>query len=174
MGIGSLHSVARFGAGIQPFSAVSENLVTAPLRSALLLSVKASQRLRRVSQWLLSLLLLSASVSHFWCPAPFVQIVPPMVPWPLTAVYVSGAAEFFLGIALLIPRVSRLAAMGVVLLLVAVFPANIYHWLGDVRVGGAAAPGWYHAVRLPLQGVLVAWAFWLSRRPQSPAVALAG
>src|SRR5450631_420936 len=139
-----------------------ENLVTAVPQSVLLMPVKPSSLGRRVSLWLLALLLLSASVSHFLRPGLFVQIVPPVVPWPLAAVYVSGAAEFLLGIALLIPRLSRFAAQGVVLLLVAVFPANVYHWLGNVHVDGAGAPGWYHAVRLPLQGLLIVWAYWLS------------
>jgi uncharacterized membrane protein len=123
---------------------------------------------RRVSPWLMALLLLCAGSAHFVRPFSFVQIVPPVVPWPWAAVYVSGAVELTLGIGLLVPRLSRLAALGVVLLLAAVFPANVYHWLGNVRVDGRVAPGWYHAVRLPLQGLLMAWAFWLSRRPSGP------
>ena len=95
--------------------------------------------------------------------------MPPIVPWPWAAVYVSGAAELLLGVGLLIPRLSRVAALGVVLLLTAVFPANIYHWLGSVPVDGTVAPGWYHAVRIPLQGLLIAWAFWLSRAPPGSA-----
>jgi uncharacterized membrane protein len=146
----------------------SENLVTAVPQSAQLTRVKTSPLARRVSLWLMALLLVSASATHFLRPGLFVPIVPPVVPWPLAAVHVSGAAECLLGIGLLIPRLSRLAALGVVLLLVAVFPANVYHWLGNVRVDGAVAPGWYHAVRLPLQVLLIAWAFWLSRRPPEP------
>lgn len=107
---------------------------------------------------------------HFLRPAFFVQIVPPAVPWPWAAVYVSGACELVLGVALLVPRLSRLAALGVVLLLVAVFPANVYHWLGHVAVDGTVAPGWYHAIRLPTQALLIAWAFWLFRRPQAETV----
>jgi uncharacterized membrane protein len=124
--------------------------------------------LRRLSYWLFALLLLTAAAAHFLRPEPFVLIVPPLVPWPLAAVYLSGAAEFVLGVALLIPRTSRLAALGVVFLLVAVFPANVYHWLGDVRVDGTAAPGWYHALRLPLQGLLIGWAYWLFRASPEP------
>ncbi len=120
---------------------------------------------RRVSLWLMALLLLCAGTTHFARPRLFVQIVPPVVPWPWAVVYVSGGVELLLGIGLLVPRLSRVAALGVVLLLAAVFPANVYHWLGNVRVDGMVAPGWYHAIRLPLQGLLIAWAFWLSRPP---------
>jgi len=111
----------------------------------------------------MALLLLSAGTAHFVRPGTFVQIVPPLVPWPWAAVYLSGGSELVLGIGLLIPRLSRLAASGIVLLLAAVFPANVYHWLGNVHVDGTVAPGWYHVVRLPMQALLIGWAFWLSR-----------
>jgi uncharacterized membrane protein len=118
----------------------------------------------------MALLLFSAGTMHFLRPGFFVQIVPPAVPWPWAAVYISGGCEVALGIALLVPRLSRLAALGVVLLLAAVFPANVYHWLGNVAVNGTVAPGWYHAIRLPTQALLMAWAFWLSRRPRTEAL----
>jgi uncharacterized membrane protein len=130
--------------------------------------LKGVPSFRRISHWLFALLLVTAAAAHFLRPEPFVLIVPPLVPWPLGAVYLSGAAEFALGAALLIPRTSRLAALGVVFLLLAVFPANVYHWLGDVRVNGTAAPGWYHAIRLPLQGLLIGWAYWLFRTSSEP------
>jgi uncharacterized membrane protein len=130
--------------------------------------VSAPSSLRYLGVGLMALLLLSSGTMHFLRPAMFVQIVPPVVPWPWAAVYVSGAAEVLLGIGLLVPRFSRLSALGVVLLLIAVFPANLYHWLGNVAVDGATMPGWYHLVRLPMQGLLIVWAFWLSRRPRPP------
>ena len=120
---------------------------------------------RRVGAGVLALLLLSAGLTHFLNPSFFISIVPPFIPWPRLAVGLSGAAELVLGVSLLIPRISRLAAAGAALLFVAVFPANIYHWLGHVQAGGMVAPGWYHTVRLPLQPLLVAWAWWLSRAP---------
>ena len=124
---------------------------------------------RTIGLWLMALLLLVMGTIHFLRPSAFVEIVPPWVPWPWGAVYVSGAFELLLGCGLLIPRLSRLAALGVVALLVAVFPANVYHWLRDVRTAGTLLPSWYHVVRLPLQAVLVGWALWLSRPPKSEA-----
>ena len=144
-----------------------ENLVTGRQHSALLFAVNRSSLGRRIGLWLMALLLLSAGTAHFLWPRVFVQIVPPAVPWPAAAVYVSGGCELVLGVALLIPAVSRLAALGVVLLLVAIFPANVYHWLANVPLNGQVAPGWYHAIRLPGQALLIAWAFWLSRPPST-------
>jgi len=108
----------------------------------------------------MALLFLAAGTTHFLFPEAFVPIVPPLVPWPRAAVYASGVAELLLGIGLLARRLYRLAALGICLLLLAVFPANVHHWLS----GFPPAPPWYHPIRLPLQGVLFAWAFWLSRR----------
>jgi uncharacterized membrane protein len=146
----------------------SENLMTAGVPSVLLSNVSASPLLRPFALGLMVLLLLSAGTTHFLRPASFVQIVPPFVPFPLAVVYLSGGAELLLGLGLLVPRLSRPAALAVVLLLVAVFPANVYHWLADVHVDGSAAPGWYHPVRIPAQGLLIAWAFWLSRPARRP------
>ena len=116
---------------------------------------------RRTGLWLMAALFVSAGTMHFLFPQVFFPIVPPFVPWPLVAIYLSGAAEVLLGLGLLVPPLSRPAAAGLCLLLVAVFPANVYHWLR----GLPPAPTWYHPIRLPLQGVLIAWAFWLSRPP---------
>jgi uncharacterized membrane protein len=119
---------------------------------------------------MMALLLLSAGTMHFLRPAMFILIVPPGVPWPLAAVYASGAVELFLGAGLLLPRWSQVAALGAAVLFVALFPANVYHWLADVHLGGASAPAWYHFIRLPTQGLLVAWALWLWRSPREPGL----
>jgi uncharacterized membrane protein len=56
----------------------------------------------------------------------YMKIMPPYVPWHLAMVYGSGVAEILGGIGLFIPRVRRVAALGLVALLIAVFPANVY------------------------------------------------
>jgi uncharacterized membrane protein len=68
-----------------------------------------------------------AGVLHFVRTSMYVKIMPPYVPWHLAMVYVSGAAEILGGVALLIPPVRRSAALGLVALLIAVFPA-MYTW----------------------------------------------
>ena len=66
-----------------------------------------------------------------------------------------------LGLLLLVPRFTRLAAWGLILLLIAVFPANL-----NMARNPALFPeippiaAW---VRLPLQLVLIAWAYWYTR-----------
>ena len=97
---------------------------------------------------------------HFVRPAFYVQIMPPYLPWHLELVYLSGFCEMALGVLLLVPRWSRLAAWGIFALLIAVFPANIYVYQHQEVL---PAPPWLHVLRLPLQGVFLLWAYWHTR-----------
>ncbi|MDU0372202.1 DoxX family protein [Hymenobacter endophyticus] len=117
---------------------------------------------KRVSRLALALLFLVAGAAHFLRPQPFVRIVPPYLPEPLLLVYLSGAAEVAGGLGLLLPATRRWAAWGLVLLLVAVFPANLY--MLQSHGAGLPVPLWALWLRLPLQLVLIAWA-WQHTRP---------
>ena len=118
--------------------------------------------IKKVTRIILALLFVAAGINHF-ANAPFyVSIVPPYLPWPDALVFISGVAEFVLGVALLIPKFSRLGAWGIIALLIAVFPANIHM---------AAHPELYPEIskaalwiRLPVQGILILWAYWYTRR----------
>ncbi len=96
-----------------------------------------------------------AGIAHFARPDIYVRIVPPPLPWPLFLVLASGAAELALGLLLLPRRTAPLAAGGLIVLLVAVFPANLYMALAPERFPGI--PEWLLWLRLPLQGLFVAW-----------------
>ena len=97
---------------------------------------------------------------HFLKPGPFLKIVPPALPWPLGLVYVSGFFEVAGAVGLLIPRFRRAAAYGLVALLSAVLPANIYMAAAPVKFGGFLDHPLYHWIRIPFQGVLMAWLLW--------------
>ena len=108
-----------------------------------------------------------AGIFHFLVPGVYVQIVPPVFPAPSALVYLSGLAEIAVGIGLLIPRTRRYAAWATIALLVAVFPANVYMATSGVVVEGIPGGGDPSALvrwgRLPLQAVLILWAFWYTR-----------
>jgi len=99
-----------------------------------------------------------AGINHFIQPKFYLRIMPPALPYPKLLNQVSGLAEIVLGILLLVPQFSQLAAWGIILLLVAVFPANVYHLMA--RGAGMKVPIWMLWLRLPMQGVLIYWA-WL-------------
>jgi uncharacterized membrane protein len=105
-----------------------------------------------------------AGVFHVVVPDLFAQIVPPQLPAATALVYLSGIAEIGLGIGVMIPRTRRIAAWGLIALLLSVFPANVYMATSGVVIQGAPAaiaePGLGRWVRLPFQGVLIAWALW--------------
>lgn len=105
----------------------------------------------------LATLFLAAGIAHFVVPEWFDRIVPAWVPNARLATLLSGAAEVAGAIGLLIPATRRAAGWGLVLLLVAVFPANV-NMLQLARESHASAS--YIAalwVRLPLQPLLVWW-----------------
>jgi uncharacterized membrane protein len=109
---------------------------------------------------LLAAVMVTAGVLHFARPEPYVRIVPEWLPAPRALVFVSGFFEIAGGVGLLVPATRRLAAWGLVALLVAVFPANVNM---AVRRIGFDGPPWVLWARLPLQAVLVAWAWWFTR-----------
>lgn len=103
-----------------------------------------------------------AGVTHFTNREFFVSIVPPYLPWPEMLVYVSGVAEIVLGVLLLVPATTRIAAWGMIALLIAVFPANIHMAMNPELYPGT--PFTALLLRLPVQGVMVAIAYWFTGR----------
>lgn len=105
---------------------------------------------------------IAAGVNHFVRPDFYVRIMPPYLPWHIELVYLSGLAEIALGAALLIPRLTTAAAWGLIALLVAVFPANVHMAMNaDQFAEYSPLMLW---VRLPVQFVLIAWAYRIARR----------
>lgn len=117
-------------------------------------------RIKTTSKFVLAILMIFAGTMHFANPAFFLKIMPPYLPFHRELVVLSGAFEIVLGVLLLIPKLSRLAAWGIMALLIAVFPANIYLFQHQEIL--PASPT-IHLLRLLLQGVLVLWAFWHTR-----------
>ncbi|HWU87139.1 MAG TPA: DoxX family protein, partial [Kofleriaceae bacterium] len=97
--------------------------------------------------------------NHFVSPATYVAMMPAALPWHLALVYVSGIAEIAGGLGLLVPRTRGAAAWGLIALFVAVFPANVNMAVNELPLGTATVPTWALWARLPLQLVLIAWAY---------------
>jgi len=116
----------------------------------------------------LAAIMVGIGALHLALPAPFVSIVPAALPVPYLLVLVSGFFEMLGGVGLLVPRARRAASYGLVLLYLAVFPANINMVLHPEL--GRGIPEWSLWARLPLQFVLIAWALWVGREDSTPAV----
>ena len=107
---------------------------------------------------LLAVFFVVAGAMHFVVPELYARIVPPALPSPRLLVAVSGIAEILGGIGLLVPWTRRAAAWGLVILLVVVFPANIYMAVAHLPFAGFFGKSWVQWVRLPLQIPMIAWA----------------
>lgn len=104
---------------------------------------------------------ISIGISHFTSPIWYVQIVPPYLPYKLELVYISGLFEILFGGMLFFKKTRFLAGWGLILLLIAVYPANIYL----AQTNGAAMNttpliAWG---RLPVQFIFVGLAYWHSK-----------
>ena len=104
-------------------------------------------------------------VNHFITEEYMVPMIPESWPAPLLLVYLSGVAEFVLGLAALFPRTQRLAGFGILALLVAVFPANINMALHPER--WPTVPELALWARLPLQLAFAWWAYWSCISPRA-------
>ena len=100
-------------------------------------------------------------LKHFQDPEWFVRIVPPILPFKLALVYISGFFEIFLGILLVIPNYRYIASLGLILLLICVYPANIYLALTNgSALDMTPLVAWG---RLPFQFVFIGLAYWHSK-----------
>lgn len=119
------------------------------------------RKLKLTLKYLFAILFVAAGFNHFFNTAFYLHIMPPYLPRPLLLVYLSGLAEIMLGGLLLIPDFTRAAAWGLIALLIAVFPANLH-----MAVNHELYPEYGETTlwaRLPLQFVLIGWAYWYTR-----------
>lgn len=114
-------------------------------------------RFRKLGRVTLAAVFVGAGVLHFVKPAMYEQIVPPGFGPPRLMVQLSGAAEIAGGVGVLIPRLRRPAGWGLIALLVAVFPANVYMAVAREKFAGVPGAPWSLYARLPLQFVLIYW-----------------
>ncbi len=108
-----------------------------------------------------SILFFITGITHFTNTQAFLEITPDFIPAAKEMIYLSGIFEMLGAVGLLIPRFQKFAAWGLILLLVAVFPANINAAVNDIRTEVAFGIGsWYLWVRLLFQPVFIWWVWW--------------
>lgn len=114
-------------------------------------------------RWAMTVFLVLAGINHFIAPEPYIAIMPAALPAHRLLVYLSGVAEIAGGLGLILPATRRLAAWGIIALLVAIFPANVNMAVNHLPLAGKVPPTWVLWGRLPLQLVMIAWAYWFTR-----------
>ena len=102
-------------------------------------------------------------IKHFIEPEYFLSIVPPYLPYHLELVYISGLFEILFGLLILFPKYRYYGAIGLILLLIAVFPANIYLAQSKEAQEAIGATQEIATWRLPIQGVLIWIAFYIRK-----------
>jgi len=114
--------------------------------------------LKFISVVIMSAFYISIGISHFTSPFWYVQIVPPYLPYKLELVYISGFLEILLGIMLIIPITRYYAGWGLIMLLIAVYPANIY--LAQTNGAAMNTSAFVAWGRLPFQFIFMSLSFW--------------
>jgi uncharacterized membrane protein len=111
------------------------------------------------ARWALAIMLFFTASAHFTSmKEDLVRMTPPWVPRPRIMVYFTGLCEIAAAIGLLVPGLTRIAGISLVLLFVALLPANIHASKAGVTLRGKAATGLL--LRIPMQILFIAWAWW--------------
>lgn len=118
--------------------------------------------IKHILKWLLGVAFIAAGVLHFMYAEFYLKIMPPALPAPLFLVYLSGVFEMVLGVLFLIPRYTRPAAYGLIALLIAVFPANIYMAANPGAFAEYSPAALY--IRLPMQIILIALVYRFTKK----------
>ena len=115
----------------------------------------------------MSFLYIIVGIKHFLDVEYFVSIVPNYISWKKEAVFISGFFEILLGILLLFHKTRKLAAWGIIMLLIAVFPANIYLYVSDIPREILNISKIDALIRIPFQIPLIIISYWHSKKISS-------
>ena len=118
----------------------------------------------RPGRIVMAVLYVGAGVMHFAATRAYMAIMPEYLPAHRELVWVSGMGEIAGGVGVVVPATRRVAAWGIVALLLAVFPANL--WMAQHPERFPGVPGWALWARLPLQLPLLWWAWLYTRREE--------
>lgn len=116
---------------------------------------------RKVLTYLLGSGMIFAGAIHFFNPEPFVKIVPAFLPKPELLVSISGFFEIIGGLGIILSRTRKFASWGLIVLYLAVFPANINMAVNDIHLSENGVDNLVYWLRLPLQFALIYWAWWV-------------
>ncbi|MDR5590886.1 MauE/DoxX family redox-associated membrane protein [Christiangramia sp. SM2212] len=107
--------------------------------------------------YLMSSMYIIAGIFHFIKPKMYMRIMPRYLPAHKLLVYLSGLAEIALGIGLCFPSTKDFSIYGIIIMLLVFLLVHFY--MLSSKKAGAGIPTWILIVRLPLQFLLIWWAW---------------
>ena len=119
--------------------------------------------LKSITVYCLALMYVGIGIKHFTEVDFFLVIVPPYMPYPEFIVYVSGLFEIIFGVLLIPIKTRKYGALGLLVLLIAVFPANIYLFESEIAQNTFGISRKEALIRLPFQAPLIILAYWHSK-----------
>ncbi|MFO7678785.1 MAG: hypothetical protein R6X34_01930 [Chloroflexota bacterium] len=117
---------------------------------------------KRISLLLLAGFFILAGTNHFLSTDFYMSMMPPYLPAHLELVYMSGLLEILGGITVLFAKTRRWAGYGLIALMLAVFPANIYMAMNPALFA-ESTPLWALYLRLPIQFIIIGWIYWTTK-----------
>ena len=112
----------------------------------------------------LSLFFIFTGLGHFTRTQEMAAMLPLSVPYRIELVYLTGILELLGAIGVWIPRLTRLTGFLLILMLIALLPANIYSAINRVDFGGHKAGPVYLLVRIPFQLLVIWWAYFATEQ----------
>ena len=123
--------------------------------------------IKNITIYIMSFLYIIVGIKHFVDVEYFVSIVPNYISWKKEAVFISGFFEILLGILLLFHKTRKIAAWGIIMLLIAVFPANIYLYVSEITRDILNISKIDALIRMPFQIPLIIISYWHSKKISS-------
>jgi uncharacterized membrane protein len=118
--------------------------------------------MKKFSLYAMMILYTAAGINHFVHPLFYLKIMPPWLPFHNGLVFISGVFEVLFGVMLAFSFSRRFAAWGIILLLIAVFPANIQMMINYKDENNPQL--WIAILRLPIQLLLIYWAYGFTKK----------
>ncbi|MBC7540868.1 MAG: DoxX family protein [Bacteriovorax sp.] len=123
--------------------------------------------LKKIALYGTGIFFVVAGGRHFLMPEFYMQMMPNYLPIPLMLIYISGVFEILGGIGLMIPFSRAFSAWGLMALLFAVLPANIYLYTHNIELPDSSSNSWLLMLRIPLQFLLIAWMYMFAKNPKA-------
>ncbi len=119
--------------------------------------------MKQVARYILIAFYVFAGINHFWHAQFYYPIIPPYFqPWAYQLNFIVGLAEISLAVMMAFAFSRKLAATGIIVMLIAFIPTHIYFiQIGSCVPNGLCVPAWIGWARLLIiHPILIAWAWW--------------